>query len=110
MKSNFASWAEYQAKTGRRLAQRFCVQVDVVLRKDIAMIKIMKKSELQGAAKYGNCASCGKGSDEAEIYKIECGDSSKDFSNLDLCLDCLAELGDLAFREHIKECGYAHLT
>ncbi|WP_320973257.1 hypothetical protein [Enterocloster bolteae] len=74
------------------------------------MIRIIKRSELRGAAKYGNCASCGKGSDEAEIYKIECGDSLKDFSSLDLCLDCLAELGDLAFNEHIKECGHTPLT
>lgn len=55
------------------------------------MIKIMKKSELQGAAKYGNYASCGKGSDESEIYKIECGDSSTCVNSFNLCLDCLAE-------------------
>lgn len=73
-----------------------------MLGKEIFMIKIMKNSELQGAAKYGNCASCGKGSDEAEIYKIECGDSSTCVNSFNLCLDCLAELGDLAVKEHIK--------
>lgn len=82
----------------------------MILRKEIAMIKIMKKSELQGAAKYGNCAGCGKGTNETEIYKIECGYSSTCSSSLDLCLDCLAGLGDLAFNEHIKERGCGHLT
>lgn len=74
------------------------------------MIKIMKKSELQGAAKYGNCASCGKGTDETEIYKIEFENFENHSISISLCLDCLAELGDLAVKEHIRERGYAHLT
>lgn len=74
------------------------------------MIKIMKKSELQGAAKFGNCASCGKGTDDTEIYKIEFEDFGTQSISIGLCLDCLAELGDLAIKEHIKERGYAHLT
>lgn len=69
------------------------------------MIKIMKKSELQGAARFGNCASCGKGTDEIEIYKIECGDPPTYSSSLDLCLDCLAGLGDLAYRLTVCTCG-----
>lgn len=62
------------------------------------MIKIMKKSKLQGAGKYGSCAACGKGSDEAEIYKIEFENLENHSTGISLCLDCLAELGDLAER------------
>lgn len=72
------------------------------------MIKIVKKSELQGADRFGNCASCGKGIDETEIYKIECGNAPT-CSCLDLCLDCLAGLGDLAFNEHIKRNEVMHV-
>lgn len=38
----------------------------------------------------------------AEIYKIEWGDSSTCVNSFNLCLDCLAKLGDLAVKEHIK--------
>lgn len=31
------------------------------------MIRIKKKSELLGAEKYGQCASCAKGSSETEL-------------------------------------------
>lgn len=74
------------------------------------MIKIVKRSELQGAERNSYCSSCWKSSNEVEIYSIECGDSSNGFSSLDLCLDCLAELGDSAVKEHIKERGYARLS
>ena len=73
------------------------------------MIKIMKKSELQGAAKFGNCVSCGKGTDETEIYKIEFEDLGTQSISIGLCLDCLAELCDLAVKEQIKERVYAHV-
>lgn len=36
-------------------------------------------------------------------------DKSLILKYIGLCLDCLAELGDLAVKEQIKERGYAHV-
>lgn len=56
------------------------------------MIKIKKCSELHGAEKFGSCASCGCGSDEKEIYKLEFEVLGNNRSSLSLCYDCLLEL------------------
>ena len=57
------------------------------------MISIKKKSELMGAEKYGQCASCAKGSSEAELYSISFTyDGSMKSTSIDLCPECIKEM------------------
>lgn len=57
------------------------------------MISIKKKSELTGAEKYGQCASCSKGSSETELYRISFTyDGSTKTHSIDLCPECMKEL------------------
>lgn len=59
------------------------------------MIKIKKKSELTGAEKYGQCASCAKGSSEAKLYQLTFSyEGSTESSSIDLCWDCMIEMGN----------------
>ena len=62
------------------------------------MIHINRKSELLGAEKYGQCASCAKGSAEAELYQISfSGEGSAKARSIDLCWDCLIGMGSDIF-------------
>lgn len=57
------------------------------------MISIKKNSEFSGAEKYGQCASCSKGSLETELYRISFTyDGSTKTSSVDLCSECMEEL------------------
>ena len=68
------------------------------------MIKIKKKSELIGAEKYGQCSSCAKGSSEAELYQLSfCYDGSTKSNSIDLCWDCMVEMGNDIFEKYITE-------
>lgn len=59
------------------------------------MITIKKKNELKGAEKYGQCASCARGSRETELYQLSFSyDDSTKCSSIDLCRDCMKELGN----------------
>lgn len=59
------------------------------------MIIIKKKNGLKGAEKYGQCASCAKESKETELFQLSFSyDDSTKSSSIDLCLDCMKELGD----------------
>ena len=62
------------------------------------MIQIKKKSELLGAEKYGQCASCAKRSSETELYQISFTyeDSTKT-NSIDLCNDCMIGMGNDIF-------------
>ena len=59
------------------------------------MIEIKKMSDMNGAARFGACASCGKGTDETEITKIIMynQDSNHNISVdlCDFCIGCLHE-------------------
>lgn len=59
------------------------------------MIKVIKRSELQGAEKFGSCASCGCRTDEKEIYKVEFEDAYNNRTSLSLCYDCMSEFGNI---------------
>lgn len=59
------------------------------------MIKIMKRSELQGAGKFGSCSSCGCGTDEKEVYKMEFEDCHNNRSSVSLCNECLTKLKNM---------------
>lgn len=62
------------------------------------MIHIRLKSELLGAEKYGQCASCAKGSAETELYQISfSGEGSAKARSIDLCWDCLIGMGSDIF-------------
>lgn len=61
------------------------------------MIKIKKRSELNGAEKYGSCANCGSGTDEKEIYKLEFEDNHNNRISMSLCHDCMNGLGVLIY-------------
>ena len=51
------------------------------------MISIKKKGELMGAEKYGQCASCAKGSSEVELYQISFSyEGSTKSNSIDLCV------------------------
>lgn len=54
------------------------------------MIKIQKASGLTGAQRFGQCLSCGVGSQEADIYQIQYAlpNSTRDVSTR-LCRKCL---------------------
>ena len=57
------------------------------------MISIKKKSELLGAEKYGQCASCAKGSSETDLYQISFAyKGSTKASSIDMCIECMEEL------------------
>lgn len=59
------------------------------------MITIKKKSELKGAERYGQCANCAKESSETELYQLSfCYENSTKTNSIDLCRNCLEELGD----------------
>lgn len=59
------------------------------------MISIKKKSELLGASKYGQCASCAKGSSETELYQLSfIYEGSTKSSSIDLCHDCMKEMAN----------------
>ena len=55
-------------------------------------MKIVKKKELIGAAKYGSCVECDK---ERAEYKISFGDGEFGLAtrSVDLCEECLRKLG-----------------
>ena len=53
------------------------------------MIALERLKDLQGAAKFGNCMSCGISSIESDsIIRIKASIDDKDFSSLCLCRDC----------------------
>lgn len=57
------------------------------------MINIKKNSEFSGAEKYGQCASCSKGSSETELYRVSFTyDGSTKTHSIDLCSECIEEL------------------
>jgi hypothetical protein len=58
------------------------------------MIKIIHRSKMQGAEKYGTCASCGK---DRDVYKISFEDNVGNYSSISLCWKCLKELQNLNF-------------
>ena len=60
------------------------------------MISIKKKSELMGAEKYGQCASCAKGSSETDLYQISFTyDGSTKSTSIDLCSECMEEMKNM---------------
>lgn len=60
------------------------------------MISIKKNSEFLGAEKYGQCASCSKGSAEAELYRISFTyDGSTKTHSVDLCPECIEQLKNI---------------
>lgn len=60
------------------------------------MISIKNKSELMGAEKYGQCASCAKGSSEADLYQISFTyDGSTKSTSIDLCSECMEEMKNM---------------
>lgn len=57
------------------------------------MISIKRIVSFSGAEKYGQCASCSKGSSEAELYRISFTyDGSTKTHSIDLCPECMEEL------------------
>lgn len=55
----------------------------VEVEKNIIIIK--KKNELRGAEKYGQCASCAKGSKETELFQLSFSyDDSTKISSVNL--------------------------
>lgn len=56
------------------------------------MVTIKKRSELLGAEKFGSCASCGCGTDEKEIFKLEFDDLVNSKAVLSLCSDCIGDM------------------
>lgn len=68
------------------------------------MINIKKKSELVGAERYGQCASCSKGSSEAELYQLSfCYDGSTKSNSIDLCRDCMVRMGNDIYEKYIAK-------
>lgn len=62
----------------------------------IHMISIKKNSEFSGAEKYGQCASCSKGSSDAELYRISFTyDGSTKTHSIDLCPECMEEMKNM---------------
>lgn len=54
------------------------------------MISVKKKSEFLGAEKYGQCASCAKGSSETELYQISFTyEGSTKVTSFDMCTECM---------------------
>lgn len=67
------------------------------------MIKVEHRSKLQGAEKFGSCASCGK---ERDVYKISFEDLHNNCTSVSLCFACFAELGNIAYEEYQKETDF----
>ena len=67
------------------------------------MFKIIHRNKLDGAEKYGSCASCGK---ERDVYKIEFTDNNKTSSSISLCEDCMYCLGNEIYEKYMKEVNY----
>lgn len=67
------------------------------------MIKVEKRSTLQGAEKYGSCASCGK---ERDVYKVSFEDLHNNRTSISLCYECLVELGNIVYEEYQKETDF----
>lgn len=64
------------------------------------MIKIKKKSELDGAEQYGQCANCAKDSSQGELYQLLFGCENAELiksSSMDLCFDCMMGLGSMLY-------------
>ena len=60
------------------------------------MISIKKNSEVSGAEKYGQCASCSKGSSEEDLYRISFTyDGSTKTTSVDLCPECIKEMKNM---------------
>ena len=60
------------------------------------MISIKKNSEFLGAERYGQCASCSKGSSETELYRISFTyDGSTKSTSIDLCSECMEEMKNM---------------
>lgn len=64
------------------------------------MFKILHRSELDGAEKYGSCASCGK---ERDVYKIEFTSDNTDSTSISLCEDCLYAFGNEVYEMYMAE-------
>ena len=57
------------------------------------MIVLERLKDLQGAAKFGNCMSCGISSIESDnIVRIKASINDMDSSSLCLCIDCAEKL------------------
>lgn len=67
------------------------------------MIKVEHRSKLQGAEKFGSCASCGK---ERDVYKVSFEDLHNNCTSVSLCFACLTELGNIAYEEYQKETDF----
>lgn len=68
------------------------------------MINIKKKDKLVGAEKYGQCASCAKGSSEVELYQLSfCYDGSTKSNSIDLCWDCMVEMANDIYEKYISK-------
>ena len=67
------------------------------------MIKVEKRNKLQGAEKYGSCASCGK---ERDVYKISVEDLHNNRTSISVCFECFTELGNIAYEEYQKETDF----
>lgn len=59
------------------------------------MIKIIARSELSGAEKFGSCASCGSGSDGKKIFKLEFEDIYSNRTSISLCCECMKKLKNM---------------
>lgn len=60
------------------------------------MISIKKKSGLLAAEKYGQCASCAKGSSETDLYQISfVYEGSTKASSIDMCIECMEEMKNM---------------
>lgn len=61
------------------------------------MIKILKKSELHGADKYGECIACGVDAQSSgkDIYKIEFESTCGKCNSVNICRDCAVVLADM---------------
>lgn len=58
------------------------------------MIHIVHRSKLQGADRFGSCASCGK---ERDVYKISFEDQHRNYCSISLCESCLDELKNMKY-------------
>lgn len=65
------------------------------------MISLLRASELKGAQHYGQCLSCGTGSEETDMYVIQSRlpDLPRDIAYR-LCWNCLKDLEYLIGVEH----------
>lgn len=64
------------------------------------MFKIIHRSKLDGAEKYGSCASCGK---EQDNYKIEFASDNAKSTSINLCEDCLYAFGNEVYEMYMAE-------